>query len=325
MVHRQVQGGTCLWESQSPLETRELIHGMESHMGIRIRTNVTSLVAQRYLGDNNNQLGKGLEKLSSGYRINKSKDDSAGLAVAENMRGKIRGLNQAKRNASDAISMLQVAEGGMSEMGNILIRMRELTVQASTDTIGDKDRGFLNREYTQLASEIDRIAATAEFNGNKFFVPDGRDRTHYVIQVGTNGTPIEANEDTLSINLEGLKFTSADLGINKGNEIGPLAADASDSPDRNAISDKLGVLDDAIGRIASERATIGSIQSRLGSTANNLAISIENLNTARSRIIDVDFASETANVARMKILAQSNMAVLSQANQMPEMALSLLR
>jgi flagellin len=220
--------------------------------------------------------------------------------------------------------MLQVAEGGMNEMGNILVRMRELTVQAATDTVGDTDKAYLNREYTQLASEIDRIASTTEFNGNKFFVTDpAAPRSKYVIQVGTNGTAPEANMDTLSVNLEGLKFTAADLGIGKDAEIGPTESEPS--PNREAIAMKLSVLDNALGRIASERGTIGALQSRLSSTVNNLSISIENLNTARSRIIDVDFAEETANLAKQRILTQSNLNVLGQANQLPEFALQLLR
>ena len=294
-------------------------------MGMRIRTNVTSLVAQRHLSNNNKTLGESLERLSSGYRINKSRDDAAGLAVSENMRGKIRGLNQAKRNANDAVSMLQVAEGAMNEMGNILIRMRELTVQASSDTLADRDRSFLNREYVQLANEIDRIAATAEFNENKFFVADSDNpRTEYIIQVGPNNTPIESNQDTLSINLEGLKFTTADLGINTESEIGPKNMD-EEGPSRNDIAGKLTTIDDALERVASERATLGSMQSRLDSTINNLSISIENLNTSMSRIRDVDYASETSLLAKQRILSQSNLSVLSQANQLPEMALSLLR
>lgn len=296
-------------------------------MGIRIRTNVTSLIAQRHLDNNNKILGKSLERLSSGYRINKSGDDAAGLAVTENMRGKIRGLGQAKRNANDAVSMLQVAEGAMNEMGNILVRMRELSVQAASDTFGDRDRAFLNREYTQLANEIDRIASTAEFNENKFFVTDeDNPRTNYIIQVGPNDTLPEANQDTLAINLEGLKFTTKELGIGKENEIGPVDMNnADEGPDRNTIAEKLSVIDKSLERLASERATIGSLQSRLDSTINNLSISVENLNTSMSRIKDVDYAAETAILTRQKILTQSNLSVLSQANQLPEMALSLLR
>jgi len=294
-------------------------------MGMRIRTNVTSLLTQRNVANNTKDLGDSIEKLASGYRINQSKDDSAGLAISENMRAKIRGLNQAKRNANDAVSMIQVAEGGMSETSNILVRMRELAVQASTDTIGDTERSFLNKEYVQLGQEIDRIAATTEFNGNKFFVQDpDNPKTQYTIQVGNNWKDGEVNTNTISMNLEGLKFTAADMGIGNGNEIGPSTI-GDTAPSREEIAQKLGVLDNALSRIATERATIGSIQSRLGSTVNNLMTSVENLGSARSRIVDVDFAEETSNLAQRKILSQSSIAVLAQANQTPEMVLSLLR
>ncbi len=291
-------------------------------MGLRIRTNVQSLVAQRHLTNNTDELSGSLEKLSSGYRINRSKDDAAGLAVSENMRGKVAGLNQARKNANDAVSMMQVAEGAMNEMSNMLIRMRELTVQSATDTLSDRDRGYLNKEYTQLVNELDRIAATAEFNDNKFFSVG--DKTEYVIQVGPNHTTDETNENTISIDLQGLKFTSADLGLGKESEIGPASADDT-GPTRDEIAAKLGTIDSALSRVARERSTVGSIQSRLGSTINNLSISMENLNTAKSRIKDVDVAEETATMAKARILVQSNLSVLSQANQMPDMALSLLR
>lgn len=291
-------------------------------MGMRIRTNVPSLTSQRYVSQNSAELNSSLEKLSSGYRINKSADDAAGLAVSESLRAKTRGLNVAKRNANDGISMLQIAEGSMNEMSNILIRLRELTVQASSDTIGDRERGFLNREYTQLVDEIDRISKTAEFNNIKLF--DTGDRSEFVLQVGVNGSAPEDNIDTISINLEGLKFSSESLELGKESEIGPVV-DGEEGPSRDEISGKLTNIDNAIGRLASERATLGSVQSRLGSTINNLSISIENMSTAQSRIKDVDFAEETSNMAQANVMRSSSAAVLAQANQAPEMALQLLR
>ncbi|NBQ53198.1 MAG: flagellin FliC, partial [Proteobacteria bacterium] len=189
-------------------------------MGMRIRTNVSSLTAQRFLSDSNSQLQSSMEKLSSGYRINKSADDAAGLAISESLRGKVRGLNVAQRNANDAVSLVQVAEGGMNEMTNILVRLRELSVQSSTDTIGDRERGYLNREYTQLVDELDRIGSSTEFNGTKIFDPNNT-QSQFVIQVGTNGTAPEENIDTIRIGLEGLKFNSESLGLGKGAEIGP--------------------------------------------------------------------------------------------------------
>ena len=291
-------------------------------MGMRIRTNVNSLISQRFLNDNVNNQNRSLERLSSGYRINRSSDDAAGLAVSESIRAKTRGLNVAKRNGNDAISMIQVAEGSMNEMSNILIRLRELTVQASSDTIGSAERGYLNREYTQLVDEIDRIAMTTEFNSLKMFEADNQ--SEFVIQVGTNYTGADENKDTISISLEGLKFKSEDLGLGNQDEIGP-SAEGDEGPDRNSIAEKLTYIDNAINRIASERATLGSIQSRLGSAINNLGVNVENLRTANSRIKDTDFAEETSNLAQARVLLASSTSVLAQANANPDMALQLLR
>jgi len=292
-------------------------------MGMRIRTNVPSLAAQRFMRDNNTAVSSSLEKLSSGYKINRSSDDAAGLAVSESMRAKIRGLNVAQQNANDAVSMVQIAEGGMAEMTNILVRLRELTVQASTDTTGTKERSYLNREYTQLVDELDRIGKTVEFNGTHMFDPE-QEAKQFVIQVGTNGSTPEANSDTIGINLEGLKFSSESLGLGKGAEIG--AIDPSEAgPSRDEIAAKLDTVDSALTRIASERATLGSVQSRLTSAIGNLGIQVENMETARSRIKDVDIASETAKLTQNRILLQSNTAVLAQANAAPEAALQLLR
>lgn len=291
-------------------------------MGMRIRTNVSALTAQRFTEQNNNEMGKSFEKLSSGFRINRAADDAAGLAISENLRGKVRGLNQARRNANDAVSMVQIAEGGMNEMSNILVRMRELTVQAASDTIGDQERGYLNREYTQLVDEVDRIGKTAEFNGLKFF---STEKTQFVVQVGVNGTSPEQNEDTITMDLAGLQFSSESLGLGKANEIGPMPGPDAEAPERSVIAEKLGTIDSALQRLASERATLGAVQNRLGSAISNLGISTENMSQARSRIVDADFAQETASLTQNKILTQAATAVLGQASASPEMALSLLR
>ncbi len=292
-------------------------------MGMRIRTNVSSLNAQRQMERNNAEMGQSLERLSSGYRINKSADDAAGLAITENLRGQVRGLNVAKRNANDAVSLVQVAEGSMNEMTNILIRMRELTTQSATDTLGERERTYLNKEYTQLTDELDRIGKSTEFSGIKIFDKENP-LSEYVIQVGTRGTAPEENIDTLRINLEGLKFDSESLGLGKESEIG--AKEEGDAgPTREDIAMKLGTLDDALTKIAGERATLGAVQNRLGSAISNIGISVENQTTAMSRIKDVDFAEETSKLTQAKIMTQSNTAVLSQANAAPEMALQLLR
>ncbi len=292
-------------------------------MGMRIRTNVPSITAQRQMEKNNADMSSSLDKLSSGYRINKSADDAAGLAISENLRGQVRGLNVAKRNANDAVSLVQVAEGSMNEMTNILIRMRELTAQAASDTLGDKERGFLNKEYTQLVGEFDRIGKSTEFNGNKIFDAES-EKSEFVIQVGTRGTAPEENSDTISINLEGLKFNTETLGFGKGSEIGPMEMGEA-GPSRDEIASKLTTIDDSLSKIASERATLGAIQNRLGSAINNIGISMESQQAAMSRIKDVDFASETANLTQSRIMTQSNVAVLTQANAAPELALQLLR
>jgi flagellin len=293
-------------------------------MGLRIRTNVSALTAQRFAQNNTDQMNKSLERLSSGHRINKAADDAAGLAVSEGIRAKVRGLNQAKRNANDAVSMVQIAEGSLNEMGNILTRLRELTVQAASDTIGDVERGYLNREYTQLVDEVDRISGTTEFNSLKLFDEDTKE--NFVVQVGVNNSSPEDNLDTISLSLEGLKtLNSEGLGLGKENEIGPSELDASDPVDREVIAEKLTTIDDAINRVSSERATLGSVQSRLGSAVNNLGIQTENLSTAKSRIKDVDFAKESSELAKSRVLRSSSVSVLAQANQTPEMALSLLR
>ena len=292
-------------------------------MGMRIRTNVSSLTAQRHMDKNNQDMSGSLEKLSSGYRINKSSDDAAGLAITENLRGQIRGMNVARRNANDAISLVQVAEGSMNEMSNIMIRLRELTVQSASDTLGSQERNFLNREYVQLVDEVDRIANSTEFNGLKIFDPES-DLSEFTIQVGTNGTSPDQNTDTISINIEGLKLNSESLQLGKESEIGSKEL-GEEGPDRAEIAEKLTNIDTALGRIASERATLGSVQNRLSSAISNLGISIESQQAARSRIKDVDFAEETANLTQARIMTNSNLSVLTQANAMPEMALQLLR
>lgn len=293
-------------------------------MGLRIRTNVSALSAQRFAQQNSADMNKSLERLSSGYRINQASDDAAGLAVSESTKAKVRGLNQAKRNANDAVSMVQIAEGSLSEMSNILVRLRELTVQSSSDTVGDTERGYLNREYTQLVDEIDRINKTTEFNSLKLFDENAEDTL--TVQVGVNHSSPEENQDTLSVSLEGLKtLTSEGLGLGKGAEIGPTELDGSDAIDRDSIAEKLTNIDGAINRIVSERATLGSVQSRLDKAFSNLSIQTENLESANSRIRDVDYAQETSDLAKSRVLQSSSISVLAQANATPEVALQLLR
>lgn len=285
-------------------------------MSFRIRTNVSSLTAQRNLSQNIKATNESFEKLSSGYRINKSKDDAAGLAISENLKARTRGLGQAKRNANDGISLIQIAEGGMNEVANILVRMRELSVQAASDTVGDKEREFLNREFVALGKEIDRIAATTEFNGNKLF--DG-EKEEFVVQVGVNGTEPDDNQDTISLDVSGLNFNTGELGLDAEEAIG------GDGVGRENAVEILTSIDDALSRVASERASIGAMQSRMESTITSLDISIENESAAMSRIKDADFSGETAKMAQSQIMQQASVSVLSNANASADQALALLR
>jgi flagellin len=295
-------------------------------MGLRIRTNVASIAAQRHLNQTTESSKESMAKLSSGYRINKSADDAAGLAISENWRAGIRSLNQAKRNASDAVSFIEVTEGSMNEVSSILIRLRELAIQTSSDTIGDVERSFANREYIQLVDEIDRISNVSEFNGYKMLggaeKNDGVEEITFHIGKGDGLIP---NTDTILLNMEDFKLNAEEvLGLGKQSEIGAL--EVSDQPFRREdAAMKIAVIDTAINRVANNRATLGSKQSRLNSTITNLAISIENAQSSNSRIRDVDYADEMANFTQQKILSQAGVSVLSQANTMPEVVLSLLR
>ncbi len=282
-------------------------------MGLRIKTNVESLTAQRLLSNNTSDMNSSLEKLSSGSRINKSADDAAGLAISESLRAKTGGLMQAKRNANDGISLIQVAEGALNETSNMLVRMRELTVQASSDTVGVRERGYLDKEYQQLVQEVDRISASTEFNGRKLLGPQSEDNP-VSIQVGYNGT----QSDVLN-----LKLGDAPRGINA--ETLGLKESSISGEDREAIAAQLEVLDTGLNTIANTRASLGATQSRLNTAISNISTSTENMLAAKSRIKDVDYAEETAKMAQSRILSQAGLSVLSQANQKPEMALALLR
>jgi len=293
-------------------------------MGLRIRTNVPALTAQRALQKTTDASAASMEKLSSGMRINKSADDAAGLAISETMKAKVRSLEQAKRNAGDGISMLQVAEGSFNEISNMLVRLRELAVQAASDTIGNKERSYTNREYIQLVDEIDRIANTTEFNGMMLLKgAEGAGMEDITLHIDAGDGLVE-NTDTIIVKTEDFKVNAMEvLGLGKGDEVGPT--DPGGAFDRASAAQKIGVIDNALQLVASNRSTLGAKQNRLQSTLNNLSVKIENLNTANSRIRDVDFASETAVFTQQKILAQAGTSVLAQAAQAPELALALLR
>lgn len=276
-------------------------------MGLRINTNTAALNAQRQLYGTKIDLDKSLEKLSSGYRINRAGDDAAGLAISENLRGQIRGLKQAWRNAQDGVSMIQVAEGGLHETSNILIRLRELGVQAASDTIGPVERQLINVEYEQLLDEIDRIADSTEFNGTPLLSGTG---AILDFQIGTRNDP---NIDRLSFDASKTDANSAALGIN-----------LSSVSDKASAQNALSAIDEAIVAVSAMRADFGAMQNRLMSTINNLAISLENMAAANSRIRDVDVAEETATLTKNNILLQAGTSVLAQANQNAKSALQLL-
>lgn len=276
-------------------------------MGLRINTNTASINSQRTMWNTKLNLDKSLERLSSGYRINRAGDDAAGLAISENLRSQIRGLKQAARNANDGISLVQVAEGSMNEQSSLLIRLRELAVQAASDTIGPVERQFLNVEYDQLVSEIDRIADSTEFNGTQLLSGTG---SIMDFQVGIRNNP---EIDRISFDSSKADANSAALGVN-------LTSVADKASAQNALS----AIDSAIMSVSAMRADFGALQNRLQSTVSNIQNSIENMSSANSRIRDVDVAEESSEMTRNKILLEAGTSVLAQANQNANVALSLL-
>jgi len=277
-------------------------------MGLRISTNLASMGAQRVLAKNSEEMGKSLQRLASGNRIGSAGDDAAGLSISENLRAQIRSLGQAERNAQDGISLVQVAEGGLSEIGNILVRLRELSIQASSDTIGDRERGFIDKEYQSLKAEVDRIANVTNFNGTPLLNGQAP-KSELEFQVGARDNPA----DRISFDVKSFAVSTDSLGI------GDIRAQSIDDA-RTSINS----LDEAIGRVTGARAGLGAMQNKLQSTTNTISITKENLSQARSRIADTDVAEETTNLTQKTILQSAGVAVLAQANQMPQHALKLL-
>lgn len=276
-------------------------------MGFRINTNVASLQAQTSLNKVNKESQESFSKLSSGTRITKAADDAAGLAISEKLKAEIRSSQQANRNANDGISMVQVAEGGLNETSNILTRMRELSIQAASDTVGDSERGMANLEYQQLKSEMERISQVTEFNGKKLLNGEGE---KYEFQVGTGSDEFE--------NRIGFEAHQLNSGIES------LGVGSVDISSKEGAQDSLSSLDGAIEKVSSQRAVLGSLQNRLVSTSNNIQTSVENLSAANSRIRDVDYAEETAKQARNQIISAAGTSVLSQANMSGQQALKLI-
>lgn len=275
-------------------------------MGLRISTNVPSLTTQRHLETTSKDAARSIARLSSGQRIVNASDDAAGLAISHNLQAEVRSLKQAQRNANDGVSFVQTAEGGLNEVSNILIRLRELGVQAASDTIGDEERGFLNKEFVTLKAEVDRISQVTNYNGRMLLNGSSGDLNFHVGSRGTDTNVIQYVGDAVN--------TSSDtLGINSANV-------ASRDDARDSLED----VDQAIAKVNEFRATLGATQNRLHSASNNLAISIENLSDARSRIADTDIAQEASELAKNTILQNAGIAVLAQANSSPSNALKLL-
>jgi len=276
-------------------------------MGLRVTTNLPALNAHRNLKNSQDNISNSYAQLASGSRINKSADDAAGLAISENLKAQIRSTRQSYRNASDGISLVQVAEGGLNEIGNIIIRLRELGIQASSDTIGDRERGFINKEVDQLKEEMQRIAQVTSWGSTKLL--DGS-APQFDFQVGINNNEMEdrisfkAHENVATIDALGL--TGVDYTTKEGAQ--------------TALSQ----LDEAQVRVNGTRANLGALQNRLQSTLNNLSVSDENLSAANSRIRDTDVAMASSELARNNVMLQASTATLAQANQIPAVALKLL-
>ena len=273
-------------------------------MGLRVNTNIASLNAQRNLFNSSAALSGNYARLASGLRIASAADDAAGLGISERMRADIRSYSVASRNAQDGVSLVQTAEGALSEVSDILGRMRELSMQSANGTLSNTDRATLDTEFQQLISEIDRISSTTEFNGVALL--DGTS-TAIAIQIGIDGTTNDV------INVSGADVSAANLSV--------------DSASIGTMTDATGVLatlDTAINTVNSARGTLGAQQNRLESTLRSLANVRETTSAAESRIRDVDVAMETADLTRNSILQQASAAILSQANAQPQLALSLL-
>ncbi len=301
-----------------------------------INTNLASLNAQRNLSNSQNNLSVSLQRLSSGLRVNSAKDDAAGLAIAERMNAQAKGMAVASRNANDAISLAQTAEGALGKISDLLQRMRELAVQSANATNNTADRGALQNEFAQLQSEIDRTAQTTRFNGNSILTQS----TAFEFQIGSNAT----TNDMISVSAINIMNTTP----TSGSDTGAVARSASSVLDIstvgtrggsagavnfNAYSASMGTgalgaieaIDYALQQVNVARSTFGAAQNRFDAVISNLNVAMENQAAARSRIVDADYAAETARLARAQVLQQAGTAMLSQANQLPQQVLQLLR
>jgi len=280
-------------------------------MSMSINTNVSSLNAQRNLSASQSSLSTSMQRLSSGMRINSAKDDAAGLAIAERMNAQVRGMNVAIRNANDGISMAQTAEGALAKVGDALQRMRELAVQSRNATNSSSDKDSLNKEFKQLQSEISRVLGGTSFNGKHML---GVDATTMDFQVGANTT----TDDTITVTSNDMTSDATITAVTTGATIDSSAT----TGDIKTVIDNL---DTAIDTVNNERANFGASQSRFDAVISNLQQSVEAQAAARGRIMDADFATETANLSRSQILQQAGTAMVAQANQLPQQVLKLLQ
>ncbi|MFG6448174.1 flagellin [Roseateles sp. BYS180W] len=275
-----------------------------------INTNLLSLNAQRNTSTSQLSLATSMQRLSSGLRVNSAKDDAAGLAIAERMSTQVRGMNVAVRNANDGISLAQTAEGALSKVSDNLQRMRELAVQARNATNSGSDLDSIGKEYTQLSAEIGRVLGGTTFNGKSILGADAGTQT---FQVGAN-TSANDQVDVVTTNMT----TNTDITT-------VTSATVDNASTATTLATVIDNIDKAINTVSSERATFGASQNRFEAVISNLQISVENQSAARSRIMDADFAAETANLSRSQILQQAGNAMIAQANQMPQQVLALLR
>ena len=276
-------------------------------MGMRVTTNMAAINAQRNLVGSQRAINDSMAKLASGSRINKAADDAAGLAISEGLKAHIRSGVQAQRNANDGISMVQTAEGGLNEIGNIVVRLRELGIQAASDTVGETERGMLNKEVVQLKSEVQRISNVTTWGTTKLL--DGSS-PKFDFQVGLFNN---AEEDRISFNASENVATLDALGIS-----------GIDFSTKEGAQDALGMLDKAQTSVSGTRANLGALQNRLTSTVDNLAVATENMSAANSRIRDTDVAQASSEMTRNNILLQAGTSTLAQANQSNQLALKLI-
>lgn len=308
-------------------------------MGLRIATNVSSIIAQRNLQTTTNRLQKHTERVSSGFRINRAADDAAGMAISSRMKADIAAMRQARRNTADGISLVQTAEGGLDEVSNILSRLKELSVQAASDTIGNRERGFIQMEFSALKNEIDRIAYATEFNGTRL-IAGSPENLPPVISESSNPPPLDIQvghqwyEEVDGALAQGKPVNTVQIELRDVNALtdGPnsLGLGNGETEGQTAVRTKqeaqmsITRIDAAIDKVNRHRAKLGAVQNRLVHADRNTAIQIENIEAAKSRIQDADFALEMSHVVQNRILQQSGISVLSQANDLPSMALKLL-